>query len=103
VKDSDGQRLASLVCALIFLANTTTGLGFFYSATAPAKTSLQGNCAEWIFEALETGHKSAPKLANYTTVDFTNCSAITVKDKTVLPFSPNMVRLLVFGAGRRQA
>jgi Peptidase A4 family len=80
--------------ALIFLANTTTGLGFFYSATAPAKASLQGNCAEWIIEALETGPKSAPELAKYTTVDFTNCSAISVKDKTVLPDSGNTINMV---------
>ena len=66
----------------------------FFVATAPAKTSLKGNCAEWILEALETGPKGQPELAKYTTVDFTQCSAITVKDKTVLPDTGNKINMV---------
>jgi hypothetical protein len=80
--------------ALIFLANATSGLGFFFTATAPAKTSLHGNCAEWILEALGTGPKGEPELAKYTTVDFTNCATVTVLDKTVLPDSGNTINMV---------
>lgn len=80
--------------ALLFLANVTQSIGLFFVATAPAGVSLKGNCAKWILEALETGPGGQPELAKYTTVEFTECSAITVRDKTVLPDSGNMINMV---------
>ena len=80
--------------ALLLLVNVTKSFGLFFVATAPAHVSLQGNCAEWILEALETGPKGEPELAKFTTVDFTQCSAITVRDKTVLPDSGNKINMV---------
>jgi hypothetical protein len=80
--------------ALLLLVNVTKSFGLFFVATAPANVSLQGNCAEWILEALETGPKGEPELAKFTTVDFTQCSAITVRDKTVLPDSGNKINMV---------
>ena len=80
--------------ALLLLVNVTRSFGLFFVATAPAHVSLQGNCAEWILEALETGPKGEPELAKFTTVDFTQCSAITVRDKTVLPDSGNKINMV---------
>ena len=50
---------------LIFLTNATAGLGLFFFATAPKGTTLKGDCAEWIIEALEI-NTSLPELAPYT-------------------------------------
>jgi hypothetical protein len=83
--------------ALIFLANVTSGIGLFFSATPPDDTSLHGNSAEWIVEALETGPNEEPELAEYTTVDFTQCSAITTRDKTLLPDSGNKINMVDSG------
>jgi hypothetical protein len=80
--------------ALILLINTTSGLGFGFFVTAPTNTSLQGNCAEWILEAPETGPGGQPELAKFATVHFTQCSATTVRDKTVLPNSGNTINML---------
>jgi hypothetical protein len=70
---------------LILLINVSQGFGMFFAAIAPSGTLLQGNCAEWILEALETGPGNAPELANYATVKFINCAAVTVKAKTPYP------------------
>jgi hypothetical protein len=87
---SPGDELTCLICvqagsttnAFIFLSNVTTGVGSFFSATAPTGTTLQGNCAEWIVEALEID-TNTPELAQYTTVEFTECNAGTVAGATV--------------------
>ncbi len=80
--------------ALVLLSNVTSGLGFFFVATVPASVSLQGNCAEWILEAPGTGPEGEPELAKFTKVDFTQCSATTVRDKTVLPNSGNTINMV---------
>jgi Peptidase A4 family len=74
---------ASANAALVFIANLTGGFGLFFVATAPNGITLQGGCAEWIVEALETGPKKAPELAQYTPVTFNNCKCVTVEDKLV--------------------
>jgi hypothetical protein len=79
---------------LIILANFTQGILMPFAATAPAGTSLQGNCAEWIVEALETGPNNAPELAQYTPVYFNQCAAVTVEDKVVLPNSGNTINMI---------
>ncbi len=78
---------------LILLTNNTQAYAMFFFATAPSGTTLKGNCAEWILEALETGPNSAPELAKYTTVKFTNCAAVTVKDKVLYPNAGNTINM----------
>jgi hypothetical protein len=86
---SAGDEVTCLVCAhasddsgFAFLSNMTNGVGSFFSATAPTGVVLQGNCAEWIVEALEID-TSTPELAEYTTVEFTECNAGTFGGVTV--------------------
>ncbi len=83
--------------AMILLANNTQAFVMFYFPTAPSKTVLAGNCAEWILEALETGPKGQPELAKYTTVKFTNCAAVTVKAKTLYPDQGNTINMVNSG------
>jgi hypothetical protein len=98
---SPGDELTCLICvqagsgtnASIFLGNVTTGVGHFFSATAPTGTTLQGNCAEWIVEALEID-TNAPELAQYTTVEFTECNAGTVAGATVHADSGNTINMV---------
>lgn len=78
---------------LIFLTNATAGFGLFFFATAPSGTLLQGNTAEWIIEALEI-NTSTPELAPYTTVDFTNCATVSVKDDVIYPNSGATINML---------
>jgi hypothetical protein len=79
---------------LLLLVNVTRSFGLFFVATAPAHVSLQGNCAEWILEAPGTDPEGEPALAKFTTVDFTQCSATTVRDKTVRPNSGNTIDMV---------
>jgi hypothetical protein len=79
--------------ALITLANITKGIVMPFSATAPKKVSLKGNCAEWIIEALEAGPHKTPELAEYNSVYFNQCAAVTVKDKVVLPNTGNTINM----------
>jgi hypothetical protein len=73
--------------AMILLTNNTQGFVMFYFPTAPSKTVLAGNCAEWILENLG-------ELAKYTTVKFTNCAAVTVKAKTLYPDKGNTINMV---------
>ncbi len=99
---SPGDVLNCLICrssgdastGAIFLSNQTTGIAHFFSATAPAGVSLQGNCAEWIVEALETGPNGAPELAQYTPVEFTDCNAGTIGGQTVQAGSGNTINMV---------
>jgi hypothetical protein len=84
---------------LILLSNNSQGFALFFVATAPSGTVLQGNCAEWILEALETGPHKAAELAKYTTVKFTNCAAVTVKDKVLYPDKGNTINMLNSSGG----
>jgi hypothetical protein len=81
---------------MIFLANATSGFGLFFFATAPKGTLLKGNCAEWIIEALEI-NTSTPELAEYTTVDFTNCATVSVKDDVIYPGSGTPIDMVNSG------
>jgi hypothetical protein len=81
-----GQVMSCLICvavdstthAVVFLSNETTGVASWFTAVAPAGTTLAGNVAEWIVEALETGPNGAPELARFSSVTFTDCYAGTV-------------------------
>jgi hypothetical protein len=97
---SAADELTCLICvgsatsASIFLGNSTTGVGHFFSATPPPGVSLQGNCAEWIVEALETGPANAPELAQYTTVQFTDCNAGATGGRTMQASEGNTINMI---------
>jgi len=76
--------LTALICtsgagattASVFLTNRTSGASTSFNITAPAGTSLTGNCAEWIVEApTVNGEQSA--LADYGEVFFSVCEAVS--------------------------
>jgi hypothetical protein len=98
---SPGDELTCLICvhagstttASIFLGNVTTNVGNFFSATAPSGTELQGNCAEWIVEALKASD-GMPELARYSKVQFTECYAGTVGGKTINAGSGNTINMI---------
>jgi hypothetical protein len=50
--------------------------------TAPAGTTLLGNCAEWIVEAPTVHHRQS-LLADYGAVYFDNCTAATTRKTTL--------------------
>jgi hypothetical protein len=79
---------------LILLFNLSQAYAMFFGATAPSGTTLQGNCAEWILEALTLGSDPGPELAKYTTVKFTGCAAVTVKAKTLYPDEGNTIDMV---------
>jgi hypothetical protein len=99
---SAGDTLTCLICrslddastGAIFLGNETTHIAHFFSATAPSGVSLQGNCAEWIVEALATGPGGAPELGQYNTVEFTDCNAGTAGGQTVQVGSGNTINMV---------
>jgi hypothetical protein len=102
---SPGDELNCLICvqlgsttgAAIWLGNNTTGVGTWFSATAPTGTMLQGNVAEWIVEALEID-SNVPELAQYSPVDFRECNGGTVGGKSVQVGSGNTINM-VDGSG----
>jgi Peptidase A4 family len=59
-----------------YLTNLTTGVATSFTKTAPPKTHLKGNCAEWIVE-IPTVNGSPGHLARYGDVYFDNCIAGT--------------------------
>ena len=71
------------VVAIVQLINFTQFSFSFFEVTPPPHVTLEGNCAEWILEALETGPHKAPELGKYSTVKFTECGAHTLGDKVV--------------------
>jgi Peptidase A4 family len=79
-----GHVMYCLICvlstteAIIYLNNITTGDYTSFAVSAPAGTTLMGNCAEWIVEAPRVdGSQSA--LARYGEVYFDECIAETGK------------------------
>ena len=97
---SAGDELTCLVCAhasdnsgFVFLSNVTKAVGSFFSATAPTGVVLQGNCAEWIVEALEID-TNTPELAEYTPVEFKECNAGTFGGATVQPGTGNTINMI---------
>jgi hypothetical protein len=80
-----GESPSSATSATIFLANLTAGVGAVFLAKAPHHMNLQGNCAEWIVEALETGPHGALELAQFTPVNFSQCAAFFGAEQIALP------------------
>ncbi|HTS26338.1 MAG TPA: A4/G1 family peptidase [Bryobacteraceae bacterium] len=79
--------------ALMVVANASRGPVMYFVVTAPPGTVLQGNCAEWIVEALNTGPHGATELAKYTPVKFTDCVAVTVQGKYLYPSDGNTINM----------
>ena len=81
-----GDLLTALICtagagatqATLVLSNRTTGASTTVTFTAPAGTSLVGNCAEWIVEA-PTVDGGQSRLADYGQVFFSNADAFDGK------------------------
>lgn len=79
---SPGDLLTALLCtsgagattATVFLTNRTTGDSTSVGLTAPAGTTLVGNCAEWIVEA-PTVDGAQSSMADYGQVFFSVCEA----------------------------
>jgi hypothetical protein len=79
---SPGDMVTALLCtsgagatqATAYFTNRTTGDTTSLSFTAPAGTSLTGNCAEWIVEAPTVGGQQSA-MADYGEVFFSVCEA----------------------------
>jgi len=99
-----GDEINCLICvdadsttaAVIFLYNVTQGIATHFFATAPAHVSLTGNCAEWIVERLEI-NTSAPELARYDNVLFTEANAATVSEALFDAGSGNVMDMTANG------
>lgn len=88
---SPGDMITALLCAqpgagatkaTVYLTNRTTGASTSLSFTAPAGTTLSGNCAEWITEAPGVGGQQS-SMADYGEVFFSICEAETSGSVTV--------------------
>jgi peptidase A4-like protein len=87
---SQGDTMSCVICvdpgsttaAEIYMLNSTNGAHTSFAVTASNGTSLVGNCAEWIVEALEID-TSVPELASYGSVYFDGCVA-GASDQTLL-------------------
>jgi hypothetical protein len=66
----------------VFFTNRTTGASTSVGLTAPAGTTLAGNCAEWIVEAPTVGG-SQSAVADYGEVFFSACEAVTDEGITI--------------------
>ena len=79
---SPGDMVTALLCtsgggaseASAYFTNRTTGATTSLSFTAPAGTSLAGNCAEWVVEAPTVGGQQSA-MADYGEVFFSVCEA----------------------------
>jgi hypothetical protein len=82
---NQGDTLECLICAdqnsttsaNIYLVNQTSGARTAFAVTAPSGTTLAGNCAEWIVEAIEIDTQT-PELASYGDAYFNAAFAGTV-------------------------
>jgi hypothetical protein len=98
---SQGDELSCLICVdansntagQIFLSNVTSGLAMSFAPTAPTGVALQGNCAEWIVEALEID-TNTPELARYGDVFFDGANAGTVSGASLQAGSGNVINMV---------
>jgi hypothetical protein len=85
---SPGDMVTMLLCSsgpttgTVYFTNRTTGASTSVALTAPAGTTLAGNCAEWIVEAPTVGGAQSA-IADYGEVFFSVCEAVTQKGVTV--------------------
>jgi hypothetical protein len=77
---SPGDTMSCVICvyspteAGIHLLNVTTGIGTAFTKIAPKKTSLLGNCAEWV---IEDPVSSGMRLGRFGETFFDECVAGT--------------------------
>jgi hypothetical protein len=98
---SQGDTMSCLICAdtssataaEIFMMNDTNGAHASFAVTAPTGTSLVGNCAEWIVEALEID-TSVPELASYGSAYFDACFAGTSNGAELQAGDGNTINML---------
>jgi hypothetical protein len=87
---SAGDAVTVLICAggagsssaTVFFSDLTSGQSTSLALTAPAGTTLVGNCAEWIVEAPTVGGQQS-SFADYGEVVFTNADGATVAGAVV--------------------
>jgi len=80
-----GDMVTALLCtsgagatsASAYFANRTNGAATSLTFSAPAGTSLAGNCAEWVVEAPTVGGRQSA-VADYGEVFFSACDAYAV-------------------------
>jgi Peptidase A4 family len=85
----------STTAARIYLYNVTSGVATSFAATAPSGGSLQGNCAEWIVEAIQIDIFDA-EVASYGDVYFAGAGAGTVRGDFVNAGSGDTINMLDF-------
>jgi hypothetical protein len=97
---SPGDEISLLICvtqdsttsAAVFFGNNTKNTAAFFHATAPAGTTLLGNSAEWIVEALSSSIGFT--LAKFDEVKFTDCYAGTVSGTAVQSGSAGLIDMI---------
>ncbi len=97
---AQGDTLNCLICvtansttsAEIFMYNLTSGIAASFAATAPSKTALLGNSAEWVVERLEID-TSTPELARYGEVYFDECNAGTLNHQLIKGGTGNTINM----------
>jgi hypothetical protein len=97
---SPGDEISLLICvtqdsttsAGVFFGNNTTNTAAFFHATPPAGTTLVGNSAEWIVEALSSSIGFT--LAKFDTVQFTDCNAGTVSGAAIQSGSAGLIDMI---------
>ena len=98
---SQGDTMSCVICvdegsntaARIYLMNDTNGAHASFAVTAPKKTTLEGNCAEWILESLEID-TSVPELASYGAMYFDACISGTTDGTYLNAGNANTINML---------
>jgi len=99
---SPGDMVTMLLCSsgptsgTVYFTNRTTGASVSVGLTAPAGTTLVGNCAEWIVEAPTVGGAQSA-MADYGEVFFNVCEAVTQKGVTVNGGTGNNINMTAGG------
>jgi Peptidase A4 family len=102
---AQGDTMDGVICvdagstttATIYLLNVTSGVGASFRATAPSRTSLVGNCAEWVVERLEID-TNTPELARYGDVYFAAANAGTVANALLNAGDGNVIDMVDSGS-----
>jgi hypothetical protein len=98
---AQGDTMDGVICvdagstttATIYLLNITSGVGASFRATAPSRTSLVGNSAEWVVERLEID-TNTPELAPYGDVYFAAANAGTVANTLLNAGAGNVIDMV---------
>jgi len=95
---SIGHTLSCLLTVIsntegkVFLRNQTTGAATAFQITAPNRTTLVGNSAEWIAERPQVGG-ALTKLAVFSPIMFTACAANTNLGQTLRPIDGDNINM----------